>query len=149
MTSEQSIHERVWAIYQAFRAPDAVMFHVASEGIRGPRERAKFKAMGGVAGVPDFFCAARQRAFFLELKRPGGRLSDAQKDMIGALGHHGVPTLIAYNLEEAVRFLQRQGVLRPDVRFTCEPRLRGAQGGTGASASVPTDPTSLEATTAA
>ena len=142
MTSEQSIHERVWALYQAYRSPDAVMFHVASEGIRGPRERATFKAMGGVAGVPDFFCAARQRSFFLELKKPGGRLSVAQKDMIGALGHQGVPTLIAYGLEEAVRFLQRQGVLRADVKFSVSggpERFVGAQGGAEASASAPTD----------
>lgn len=139
MTYEDEIHVRVWAIYQAYKTPESVMWHNHNEGIRGPRERAKFKAMGGVAGVPDFFCAARQRAFFLELKRAKGRLSDAQKDMIGALGHQGLPTLIAYDLEEAIRLLQRQGVLRDDVKFVSsgDPSDRGARGGSEVSASDP------------
>ncbi len=140
MIYEDEIHVRVWALYEAYKAPEAVMFHISNEGIRGPRERAKFKAMGGVAGVPDFFCAARQRGFFLELKRAKGRLSDAQKDMIGALGHQGLPTLIAYDLEEAIRLLQRQGVLRDDVKFSVtgdRTATAGAQGGSEVSASDP------------
>ena len=147
IASEQSIHERVWALYQAYRDADAVMWHIANEGIRGPRERAKFKAMGGVPGVPDFFCAARQRAFFLELKRPHGRLSPDQKDLIDAHARQGLPTLVAFTVYEAARLLQIHGVLRSDVTFSCGPSERGAQGGSEVSASDPS--TGLEASAAA
>lgn len=151
MISEQSIHERVWALFAAYGAPGAVLFHISNEGIRGPRERAKFKAMGGIPGVPDFQWMARGRVGFLELKRAKGRVSDAQQDFCRQAKAQGVTTHVARSVEAAAEFLQTIGVLRADIKFQSsrEPELRGAQGGAEALASVPTDQSRLEATTAA
>ena len=151
MTSEQSIHERVWALYEAYGEPDAVMFHIENEGIRGPRERAKFKRMGGVAGVPDLLCMARGRAFFLELKRAKGRVSDAQFELAARCVKHGVSTLFAYSLDQAVAMLQHEGVLRADIKFTSSGSPKadcGAQEGPGVSASGPSTKFTSEAVTA-
>ena len=123
MTTEQSIHERVWALYVAYGEPGAVMFHIENEGIRGPRERAKFKRMGGIKGPADFFCGARGRSFFLELKRPNGKISDEQFDLANKIAANGVSTLFAKSLGQAVKMLQHEGVLRSDVRFTSEAEI--------------------------
>lgn len=152
MTYEQSIHERVWALYQAFKAPGAVLFHIANEGIRGPRERAKFKAMGGVAGVPDFQWMARGRVGFLEMKRAKGKVSAEQRDFIGAAYAQGVTTHVAYSAIEAAEFLQSTGVLRADVKFTVlgDPTADvGAQDGSGVLVPGPSIQFTKEAATAA
>ena len=30
MSSEQSIHERAWALFQAYKAPGAMLYHIAN-----------------------------------------------------------------------------------------------------------------------
>jgi hypothetical protein len=118
MIYEDDIHKRVWAIYEAYKMPDTVMFHIANEAIRGPKERVRFKEMGGIPGVPDFFCGALGKSFFLELKRPDGRLSKAQKELIPRLAHNGMATMVEYSTIEAVRLLQNRGVIDPTVKFS-------------------------------
>ena len=118
MTSEQSIHERVWALYEAYGEPDAVMFHIPNGEKRDKRTAAKLKRMGVVAGAGEFFCAARNRVFILELKREKGRISDAQYEMASRLVKQGVTTLFAWSLAEAVAVLKELGVLRADLKFT-------------------------------
>jgi hypothetical protein len=118
---EDSIQERLWKLYEAYRSDDAVMFHIENEGIRGHRERAKFKRMGGVKGVADFFCGARGRSFFLELKRAKGKISDEQFELAAKNVANGISTLFAYSLEQAVKILQHEGVLRSDIKFSIRP----------------------------
>jgi len=115
---EDSIQERLWKLYEAYRSYDAVMFHIENEGIRGPRERARFKRMGGIKGVADFFCGARGRSFFLELKGPNGKISDEQFELVSRNVANGISTLFAHSLEQAVKILQHEGVLRSDIKFS-------------------------------
>jgi hypothetical protein len=118
VTSEQSIHERVWAVYQAYKAPGAILYHIPNGEKRGPRVAAKLKRMGVVAGVPDFQCIARGRVSFLELKRARGRVSTVQSEFCGEAYANGVTTFVARSAQEAVECLQSLGVLRADVHFS-------------------------------
>ena len=152
MSSEQSIHERVWALFHGYKATGAVMFHIPNGEKRGPRVAAKLKRMGVLAGVPDFCCMARGRVFFLELKRPKGRVSSDQLDFCHEAYAHGVTTFIAYSVEEAVERLQSLGALRADVKFQSSggPIAIGrAQDATEPKVSVASNKLTQEATTAA
>ena len=149
--SEQSIHETVWALFQAFKAPGALIFHVPNGEKRGPRVAAKLARMGVVAGVPDFVCMARGRVCFLELKRAKGRVSTAQAEFCGQAYAHGVTTHVARSVEEAVEFLQNIGVLRADIKFSSgdADAFARAQGGPEVLASGPSPKFTQEAATSA
>lgn len=63
------------------------LFHVPNGGTRDPREAAKFKAMGVVAGVSDLIFLYNSRAYIFEFKNANGkgRLSKEQNDFISAM----------------------------------------------------------------
>jgi hypothetical protein len=68
-------------------APQVLAFHPANGGWRTMAEFARFSAMGVLAGVPDIVIVGPGgRAYFLEVKSATGRLSDEQRDIMGALG---------------------------------------------------------------
>jgi hypothetical protein len=64
------------------------LFHVPNGGNRDPREGAKFKAMGVVAGVSDLIFIHKSRVYVFEFKNANGkgRLSDDQNAFIEAMG---------------------------------------------------------------
>jgi hypothetical protein len=59
-------------------APRTFAFHPANGGWRSRVEAAIMKGFGVKAGVPDIIAIRDGRAFALELKAPGGRLTPAQ-----------------------------------------------------------------------
>jgi hypothetical protein len=61
--------------------PDVLWLHPANGGTRDIREAARFKRMGVLAGASDLLLWHRGNSFALELKNPGGRLSDAQLEL--------------------------------------------------------------------
>lgn len=63
------------------------LFHVPNGGNRDPREAAKFKAMGVVAGVSDLIFLYNSRVYIFEFKNANGkgRLSKEQNDFIAAM----------------------------------------------------------------
>ena len=66
----------------------AMCFHVPNGGKRDFAEAAHLKRMGVRAGVPDLVLPAPKGGFhglFIELKAPGGCVSEEQKDWIGRL----------------------------------------------------------------
>jgi len=92
--------------------PGVVWFHVPNGGSRTAAEAGRFKALGVKAGVPDLLALRAGQLFALELKAPGGRVSDAQRDMLAALNAAGAHTAVAWGLDEALEILERWGVLR-------------------------------------
>jgi hypothetical protein len=68
--------------------------------------------MGTLAGCPDI-CAIRDgRAFFLELKVDGGRLSKTQRECHAALIEAGATVGTAVGIDEALRWLEHHKLLR-------------------------------------
>jgi hypothetical protein len=90
---EDAIQRAVFSHYNAHRARDAVMFAVPNGGVKAGR----FHAM--------------------ELKRQGGRTSQAQKDFLAALEQAGAAVAIADNLDTAIAQLERWGILRGETRL--------------------------------
>jgi hypothetical protein len=112
-----------------------LVVHVPNGGGRSKAEAGIFKAMGVLAGFPDLLVigptnyltvSGAQRGdtniIAIELKAPHkmlksgkpskakANLSDAQRDVIGALGQCGIPTLVVHSLPEAIDALKALGV---------------------------------------
>jgi hypothetical protein len=95
----------------AWRAPHVVAFHVANGGFRQPIEAAILKSQGVVAGIPDLCLVCGGRAFFLELKAPGGRLSQTQVDCHARLRAAGATVMTADGVDAVVSAPQNMGIL--------------------------------------
>jgi hypothetical protein len=86
--------------------------HIPLGGLRSKIEAAILKAQGTTRGTPDLLIVASGRAHFLELKAPGGRLTDVQRACHDALRRAGAEIATAFGLDEALAQLQRWGLLR-------------------------------------
>jgi hypothetical protein len=91
---------------------DVFAFAIPNGGLRSSTEAMRFKAQGVVAGVPDLCIIIEGRPYFLELKAPGGRLSDAQRFVMRKLDDAGAVTATAVGLDEALAALEQWGVFR-------------------------------------
>lgn len=82
-----------------------------------------YKKMGMVPGVPDicilysgcyFFMGEKlykPRTLFIELKKPGGKVSTKQEYVHKAIGNVGHDVEIAYGLEDVMKILFDYGVI--------------------------------------
>lgn len=78
--------------------------HSPNGGKRNIREAAKFKRMGTRAGFPDLFLAYPNKKYnglFVELKAPGGRATEKQKEWINKLNSRGYYAKVCIGFEEA------------------------------------------------
>ena len=83
-------------------APGVLIFAVPNGGYRTPAEAARLKWTGTVAGVPDLVVVAPGgRVFFLEVKTPTGRLSEAQRAIHESLVALGAAPAIVRSIEDA------------------------------------------------
>jgi hypothetical protein len=95
---------------------DWKFFHVPNGERRDPVAAMRCKRQGVSPGVPDYiFVGPGGRIFFLELKRVGGRLSEAQLDWQQHLMRCGFPYLVTNNLADALGELYEQGIVRARV----------------------------------
>lgn len=63
------------------RYPDVLIHSIPNEGERSKGLGVRMKAMGMVAGIPDTHIPGwGARGFWIELKAPGGTLSDVQRE---------------------------------------------------------------------
>lgn len=80
--TETALHMQVARYLRLALPSELVFFHVPNGELRDARTAGKLKAMGVLAGVPDFTILLPQgRAGFIELKTARGALSDAQIDL--------------------------------------------------------------------
>ena len=109
---EAAIHAAVCDHLHLRAKPDVLWLHPANGGTRDIREAARFKRMGVLAGASDLLLWHRGNSFALELKRPGGRLSDAQLNFLARFndaGGHGAST---EGLDRALAILEAWRLLR-------------------------------------
>lgn len=127
---ERQIHMDVVQLLKFAAVPGVVFFHCANERRTSPREGAFLKRMGVLAGVADFTILIPPPPSmylgpvpaFLEVKRPGGRLSAAQeqfRDDVMAIGCHWG---LAYSMPDAERLLRSWGAIRTSDPVTVQAR---------------------------
>jgi hypothetical protein len=92
--------------------PDVWFTHIPNGGWRSKIEAAIFKASGVQPGAPDLLVIRAGQPIFLELKARGRKLAPAQIDCHEALRHAGVTVETFDNIDAALAFLRRMGVLR-------------------------------------
>ena len=110
--SEFEIQATVVACLRRFARPGVLFFHTPNGGIREKREGAKFRAMGVRPGVADLMFLHQGKVLFLELKRPGGRSSEAQIAFAADARAAGADYEIRDSVTGALSLLVERGMLR-------------------------------------
>jgi hypothetical protein len=90
---------------------DTWFCHLANGGARTATEGAVFKALGVRPGAPDLLIVRAGQALFIELKAPGRKLSPAQIECHAALRQAGAAVETVDDIDTAIAFLTRMGVL--------------------------------------
>src|SRR5215831_6666467 len=109
---EAAIHATVCDHLRLRAKPDVLWLHVPNGGTRDIREAARFKRMGVLAGASDLLFWHRGNSFALELKSPGGRLSEAQLEFLTRFNDAGGHAASAVGIERALACLEAWGLLR-------------------------------------
>jgi MT-A70 len=86
--------------------------HIPTGGRRSPIEAAIFKSLGVRAGSPDLLIIRAGQPLFMELKGPGRQLSSEQVECHAALQRAAAQIATVDNINAALAFLCRLGVLR-------------------------------------
>lgn len=87
----------------------ALLYHIENERQCSPQQAARRKRMGVKRGVPDLCLPAARHGYkglYIELKKPGGRVSDEQKWWIGRLTGEGYFATASYGWEQAKAVLE-------------------------------------------
>ena len=98
MSSE---HAEQAGFLQWFRAkyPGILIFAIPNGGKRDIVTAKKLQMDGVTPGVPDLFVP--ELRLWIEMKKPGGKLSEAQKDMIEYLTRIGHTVIIGFGARDA------------------------------------------------
>jgi hypothetical protein len=100
---EIALHRDVAKLLRAHCRADWQWFHCPNGEARDKRTAAKLKAMGVRAGIPDFaIVPPHGQTHWLELKRPGEELSEAQERFKLWAARHGVPFVVAHNMADVL-----------------------------------------------
>lgn len=99
--------ERViqWARWMSGKYPEMdLLFHIPNGGRRDQREAQHFKRLGVKAGVSDLFLPVPRGSYhglWIEMKTPGGKVSQAQKEWLEAMQEQGYAGFVCYGADEA------------------------------------------------
>src|SRR3954464_8578713 len=101
-----------------FARDDWIWTHFPAGELRSKATGARLKRMGLRAGVADylFISPATGQAYFLELKRGNGPLSEAQAEFRDWCHAHRVPWHCARSYDDAIATVTAWGVLRLEGR---------------------------------
>lgn len=131
---ERQIHTDIVQLLRLTAAPGVVFFHVANERRTTPKEGAFLKRMGVLAGVADFTLLVPYNPHkggtttypaipaFLEVKRPGGRLSAAQEQFRDDVTAIGCLWGLVYSMTDAEKMLRSWGAIRTADPVTVQAR---------------------------
>jgi len=100
-SKEPSEHAHQVGFIQWFRCkfPGVLILAIPNGGKRNINTAKKLKAEGVTPGIPDLFIPAF--GTWIEMKKPGGKLSPAQKDIISYLESIGHTVIVGYGAEDA------------------------------------------------
>jgi hypothetical protein len=98
-------------------APGVLIFAVPNGGLRSKAEAARLKWTDVLAGIPDLVVIAPGgKVHFLEIKTPTGRLSDEQREIMGALGRLGAPFMTVRSIDDVRRTFSGWGIETREAR---------------------------------
>ena len=103
---EQALQLQVAKYLDLALPNDAVWFHVPNAAKRGVVAGAMNKRLGVKAGVPDIAIIHTGAVYFIELKAPGGKASEAQDDMIHQLAEAGAHCAVLSSLDLVIGALK-------------------------------------------
>jgi hypothetical protein len=86
--------------------------HVPNGGKRDKISAAILKRMGTLAGASDLLLWHQGNAFALELKAPGGRLSEAQLEFLARFNDAGGHAAVAEGIDRAIAVLESWNLLQ-------------------------------------
>jgi len=110
---EYAMHCMIADDCKRFLNPAWICTHIPLGEFRDIRTAVRLKRMGCRPGFPDFIFLGPQRSvFFLELKRRGGRVNEAQSAVFAHIVACGFAFLITDNYEDARDTLIDLGILR-------------------------------------
>ena len=114
--SEHVIQVRLLNALELVKAKGVYVFAVPNQSNRGAVSGMKMKAEGVRSGVTDLVVMMPGgRTAFLEMKKPGGRLSDTQKQFRDRCLMTDHLWAVAYSVTEALVYLRSWGALREGV----------------------------------
>jgi hypothetical protein len=106
---EDEFH-RATVTYLRLAVPDAVVWHTPNGGLRHPKEAARLKGLGVLAGFPDLAVWHRGNLYLLELKAARGVLSAAQRETQHRLAYNGAAVVTCKTLEGVECSLRELGL---------------------------------------
>ena len=112
---EQAIQKAIVQHLRQRGAKGLVFLHPANGGYRKPAEAAILNGLGVRAGASDLLLWHDNRSFALELKAPGGRVSEAQLEFLSDMDRAGAYTCLTEGLDRALAVLEGWQLLRGRV----------------------------------
>ena len=109
--SEAQVHAAVVAHLRLRAKPGVLWLHVPMGGARDAKTGAMLKRMGALAGASDLLLWHNGNSFALEIKAPGGRLSEAQLNFIARFNEAGGHSAVAIGVDRAVAVVSAWGLL--------------------------------------
>jgi hypothetical protein len=109
---EQQIQRAVFQHFRQRAAPGVVAWHCPNGGWRSKAEASILAGQGVKKGVPDVNAVKNGKFYALELKAPGGKLTEAQEQMLIDLRTAGATACHCHGLDEALRILEGWGLLK-------------------------------------
>jgi len=122
---ESDIQRAVIQHWRVRGVKGSVVAHIPNGEYRPIGTARRLASLGTLPGMPDLFCASNGSVFFIELKRPGGRVSAAQKETFQALREAGVRVHVMSDLDEVIRLLEAEGVLHVARQYRVADRVAG------------------------
>ena len=110
--TEEAVHRAIVAHLSHRAAPAVVWWHTPNGEARHAAIGGKLRALGTRRGMPDLMFMRAGTFYALELKREGGKVSDAQRSMLAELQAAGAVVAVAYGLDDALWRLGEWGILR-------------------------------------
>jgi hypothetical protein len=104
---EQTLQQQLIQICHLYSGQEPLfgrLYHIPNGGYRSPVEAGILKSMGVRAGVPDLLLpvgCGTYNSLYIEMKRPGGKLSENQEDWIAFLRFEGHCVQICESVDAA------------------------------------------------
>ena len=111
LQTELQIHVAIVQHLWLRGARGLLFLHPGNGEWRDKRTGGKLRRMGLLAGASDLLLWHAGNSFALEIKAPGGRLSDAQKLFFARFADAGGHTAVADNIDAALATLRGWGLL--------------------------------------
>lgn len=105
--TEKQIHAAVIEHWKVYGFPGTLVATI-------PNEYA-FGQPGLTPGLPDLMVIRQGYLGFIELKREGGKLSQAQRDMNNMLLSAGIAVAVTYGRDEPIQVLETWKIVRPTI----------------------------------